>query len=160
MRQNHDRSGVKGAVFRAGEYRTPCLRLSISWTIDKSKNARHCLFVGHVALDSNLPQDKALGTFARNRHSCHRSTHVDRGWSMTLNFMPLVILFGLALLLVGRTNDQQTQQTAMNMSICVLAIRSGFSNRRSGLQTNQLCATGFRAGRRPQYEIVDGPLGV
>ena len=45
----------------------------------------------------------------------------------------------------------------MNMSICVLAIRSGFSNRRSGLQTNQLCATGFRGGRRPQYEIVDGP---
>ena len=79
---------------------------------------------------------------------------------MTLNFMPLVILFGLALLLVGRTNDQQTQQTAMNMSICVLAIRSGFSNRRSGLQTNQLCATGFRGGRRPQYEIVDRPLGV
>ena len=79
---------------------------------------------------------------------------------MTLNFMPLVILFGLALLLVGRTNDQQTQQTAMNMSICVLAIRSGFSNRRSGLQTNQLCATGFRGGRRTQYEIVDGPLGV
>jgi hypothetical protein len=102
--------------------------------------------------DSNLSQDKALRTFARNRPSCHRSTHVDRGWSMTLNFMPLVILFGLALLLVGRTNDQQTQQTAMNMSICVLAIRSGFSNRRSGLQTNQLCATGFRGGRRPQYE--------
>ena len=65
---------------------------------------------------------------------------------MTLNFMPLVILFGLALLLVGRTNDQQTQQTAMNMSVCVLAIRSGFSNRRSGLQTNQLCATAFRGG--------------
>ena len=76
--------------------------------------------------DSNLPKDKALGTFARNRHSCHRSTHVDRGWSMTLNFMPLVILFGLALLLVGRTNDQQTQQTAMNMSICVLAIHPAF----------------------------------
>ena len=75
---------------------------------------------------------------------------------MILNFMPLVILFGLALLLVGRTNDQQTQQTAMNISICVLAIRSGFSNRRSGLQTNQLCATGFRGGRRTQYEIVDG----
>jgi hypothetical protein len=65
---------------------------------------------------------------------------------MTLNFMPLVILFGLALLLVGRTNDQQTQQTAMNMGISVLAIRSGFSNRRSGLQTNQLCSTGFRGG--------------
>ena len=32
---------------------------------------------------------------------------------MTFNFMPLVILFGLALLLVGRTNDQQTQQTAL-----------------------------------------------
>ena len=119
-----------------------------------------CLSVMSRCSDSNLPQDKALGTFARNRHSCHRSTHVDRGWSMTLNFMPLVILFGLALLLVGRTNDQQTQQTAMNISICVLAIRSGFSNRRSGLQTNQLCATGFRGGRRPQYEIVDGPLGV
>jgi hypothetical protein len=41
---------------------------------------------------------------------------------MTLNLMPLVILFGLALLLVVRTNDQQTQQNAMNMSICVLAI--------------------------------------
>ena len=38
-RQNRDRSGVKGAVFRAGESRTPCLRLSISWTINKSKNA-------------------------------------------------------------------------------------------------------------------------
>ena len=81
-----------------------------------------CLSVMSRCSDSNLPQDKALGTFARNRHSCHRSTHVDRGWSMTFNFMPLVILFGLALLLVGRTNDQQTQQTAMNMSICVLAI--------------------------------------
>ena len=159
-RQNRDRSGVKGAVFRAGESRTPCLRLSISRTINKSKNARRCLLsVMSRCSDSNLPQDKALGTFARNRHSCHRSTHVDRGWSMTLNFMPLVILFGLALLLVGRTNDQQTQQTAMNMSICILAIRSGFSNRRSGLQTNQLCV-GFRDGRRPQYEIVDGPLGV
>ena len=30
--------------------RTPCLRLSISWTINKSKDARRCLFVGHVAL--------------------------------------------------------------------------------------------------------------
>ena len=30
--------------------RTPCLRLSISWTISKSKDARRCLFVGHVAL--------------------------------------------------------------------------------------------------------------
>src|SRR6476646_8104869 len=41
---------VNGAVFRAGESRTPCLRLSISWTINKSKDARRCLFVGHVAL--------------------------------------------------------------------------------------------------------------
>ena len=41
---------------------------------------------------------------------------------MALNFVPLVIVFGLALLLVGRSSDQQTQQTAMNMSICVLAI--------------------------------------
>jgi hypothetical protein len=71
---------------------------------------------------------------------------VDRGWSMTLNFMPLVILFGLALLLVGRTNDQQTQQAAMNMSICVLAILSGFSNRRSGLQANQLARWVFEVG--------------
>ena len=61
---------------------------------------------------------------------------------MTLNLMPLAILFGLALVLVGRTNDQQTQQNAMNMSICVLAIRSGFSNRRSGFQTN--LSTGCR----------------
>ena len=30
--------------------RTLCPRLSISWTINKNKNARHCLFVGHVAL--------------------------------------------------------------------------------------------------------------
>jgi hypothetical protein len=140
-RQNRDRSGVKGAVFRAGEPRTPCFTLINQ--LDGMLGVV-CLSVMSRCSDSNLPKDKALGTFARNRHSCHRSTHVDRGWSMTLNFMPLVILFGLALLLVGRTNDQQTQQTAMNMSICVLAIRSGFSNRRSGLQTNQLCATGFR----------------
>ena len=79
---------------------------------------------------------------------------------MTLNFRPLVILFGLALLLVGRTNDQQTQQTAMNMSICVLVTRSGFWNSPIRPSTNQLCATGFRGGRRPQYEIVDGPLGL
>ena len=122
-------------------------RLVYAYTINKSKDASVvCLSVMSRRSDSNLPQDKALGTFARNRHSCHRSTHVDRGWSMTLNFMPLVILFGLALLLVGRTNDQQTQQTAMNISICVLAIRSGFSNRRSGLQTNQFCATAFEVG--------------
>jgi hypothetical protein len=145
-RQNRDRSGVKGAVFGAGE--TPGRLVYAYQSAGRSTKARMlgvvCLSVMSRCSDSDLPQDKALGTFARNRHSCHRSTHVDRGWSMTLNFMPLVILFGLALLLVGRTNDQQTQQTAMNMSICVLAIRSGFSNRRSGLQTNQLCATGFR----------------
>jgi hypothetical protein len=61
---------------------------------------------------------------------------------MTLNFTPLVILFGLALVLVGRTDDQQTQQTAMNVSMCLLAIRSGSSDRRSGLQTSQLYETG------------------
>src|ERR1700730_7637184 len=49
-RQNRDRSKVNGAVFRAGGSRTPCLRLSISWTINKSKDARRCPFVGHVAL--------------------------------------------------------------------------------------------------------------
>ena len=121
--RNRDRSGVKGAVFRAGE--TPGYFVHVCQSAGRSTKTRMlgvaCLSAMSRCSDSDLPQDKALGTFARNRHSCHRSTHVDRGWSMTFNFMPLVILFGLALLLVGRTNDQQTQQTAMNMSICVLA---------------------------------------
>jgi hypothetical protein len=60
----------------------------------------------------------------------------------TLNAM-LVILFGLTLLLVGRTNDQQTQQAATNESICVLAIRSGLSTRGSGVQLSQVYATGL-----------------
>ena len=50
-----------------------------NYTINKSKDASVvCLSVMFARSDSNLPQDKALGTFARNRHSCHRSTHVDR----------------------------------------------------------------------------------
>jgi hypothetical protein len=81
-------------------------------------------------------------TFLGDRHFLSQITYVDRGWSMALNVTPLVILFGLVLVLVGRTDDQQPQQTAMNVSMCVLAIRSGSSNRRSGLQTNQLCETG------------------
>jgi hypothetical protein len=69
--------------------------------------------------------------------------HVDGGWSMTLKITPLVTLFGLALLLIGQTSDLQTQRTTMNAAMCVLAIRSGLSTRRSGLQSNQLCATSF-----------------
>jgi hypothetical protein len=62
---------------------------------------------------------------------------------MTLQITPLVTLFGLALLLVGQTSDPQTQQTTMNVAMCVLAIRSGLSTRRFGLQSNQLFATSF-----------------
>jgi hypothetical protein len=61
---------------------------------------------------------------------------------MTLQITPLVTLFGLALLLVGQTSDPQTQQTTMNVAMCVLAIRSGLSTRRFGLQS-QLFATSF-----------------
>jgi hypothetical protein len=62
---------------------------------------------------------------------------------MNFNATPIVILFGLALALVDRTSDQQTQQTAMNAAMCALAIRSGLSARRSGLQFGQLGATGL-----------------
>src|SRR5262249_33034186 len=69
-------------------------RLLISWTINKNKKPRRCLFVGHVALQRLriYPQDKALGTFVGSRHFLSQITHVDRGWSMTLNLMPLAIL--------------------------------------------------------------------
>ena len=75
---------------------------------------------------------------------------------MTLNLMPLVILFGLGLLLVGRTNDQQTQQNAMNMSICVLAIRGFQIADQAFLQTTPVRRI-VEAGRRPQHEIVTPP---
>ena len=142
---DRDRSGVKGAVSRAGE--TPGRFVHVCQSAGRSTKTRMlglaCLSAMSRCTNSDLPQDKALGIFARNRHSCHRSTHVDRGWSMTLNFMPLVILFGLALLLVGRTNDQQTQQTAMNMSICVLAIRSGFFKSSIGPSDKPTLRDGF-----------------
>ena len=75
---------------------------------------------------------------------------------MTLNLMPLVILFGLGLLLVGRTNDQQTQPNAMNMSICVLAIRGFQIADQAFLQTTPVRRI-VEAGRRPQHEIVAPP---
>jgi hypothetical protein len=70
---------------------------------------------------------------------------------MTLKITPLVVaLFGLALLLVGRTSDLQTQRTTMNAAMCVLAIRAGLSTRRSGLQSNQLRATSFELRRKAE----------
>ena len=51
---------------------------------------------------------------------------------MKLSSTSLVISFGFVLLLIGRTSDQQTQQSAMNAAMCALAIRSGLSTRRSG----------------------------
>ena len=67
---------------------------------------------------------------------------------MTLQITPLVTLFGLALLLVGQTSEPQTQQTTMNVAMCVLAIGSGLSIRRSGLQSTQLCATSLELQRK------------
>jgi hypothetical protein len=68
---------------------------------------------------------------------------------MTLKITPLVtLLFGFALLLVGQMSDLQTQQTTMNVAMCVLAIRSGLSTRRYGLQSNQLCATSLKLQRK------------
>jgi hypothetical protein len=64
---------------------------------------------------------------------------------MTLNLMPLVILFGLALLLAGRTNDQQTQQKRYEHEH-MRSGDSGFSTRRSGLPTNQPCSADCRGG--------------
>jgi hypothetical protein len=69
---------------------------------------------------------------------------------MTLKITPLVSLVGLALFLVGQTSDLQTQQTAMNVGMCLLAIRSGLSTRRSGLKSNQLCATSFELRRKAE----------
>jgi hypothetical protein len=69
---------------------------------------------------------------------------------MELNATPIVILFGLALALVGRTSDQQTQQTAINAAMCALAIRSGLSTGRSGLQLSQLGATGLEFRRKAE----------
>ena len=67
---------------------------------------------------------------------------------MTVNLVPLVNLFGLGLLLVGRTNDQQTQQNVMNMSICVLAIRGFQIADHAVLQTTPVRRI-VEAGRRP-----------
>jgi hypothetical protein len=47
-----------------------------------------------------------------------------------------MILFGLALAGVVRANDQQAQQAFVNVAICLLAVRSGSSTRRSDFQEN------------------------
>ena len=67
---------------------------------------------------------------------------------MTLKITPVVIPFGLALLLVGQISDPQTQQTTMNVAMCVLAIGSGLAIRRSGLQSTHLCATSLELQRK------------
>jgi hypothetical protein len=85
---------------------------------------------------------------------------------MTLNSTARVILFGLALVLVGRTDDQQSQQTAMNVAMCALAIRSGLLTRQSGLQLSQLGATGLEfqrkaeAGRVPSDDVPHHKLSI
>jgi hypothetical protein len=69
---------------------------------------------------------------------------------MKLSSTSLIILFGFVLLLIGQTSDQQTQQSAMNAAMCALAIRSGLSTRRSGIQLSQLCATGLEFERKAE----------
>jgi hypothetical protein len=66
------------------------------------------------------------------------SCNVDRGWSMKLSSSLAITLFALAIALVARANDQQTQQAAMNAAVCLLSIRAGASSdRRSDLQAHQ-----------------------
>jgi hypothetical protein len=61
--------------------------------------------------------------------------------------LPLVA-FGLALTAVGKTNDQQAQQTFVNAAIGALAIRAGSSpNRRTDLQLHY-GALATHGGRR------------
>jgi hypothetical protein len=69
---------------------------------------------------------------------------------MTLEITPFVTLFSLALLLVGQTSDLQTHRSTLNVAMCVLAIRSGVSTRRYGLQSDQLCATSFELRRKAE----------
>jgi hypothetical protein len=54
-----------------------------------------------------------------------------------------MILFGLALAGVVRANDQQAQQAFVNVAICLLAVRSGSSTRRSDLQGNHTSIVAF-----------------
>ena len=79
---------------------------------------------------------------------------------MKPNSTPIVILFIVALALVGQTSDQQTQQTAMNAAMCALAIRSGLSARRSGLQFGQLGATGLKFQRKAEAARSVSPCAV
>ena len=57
-----------------------------------------------------------------------------------MNFGSLlsIVLFALAFIGVAQANDQQLQQTCMNAGVCLLAVRSGSSGRRSDLQAHQL----------------------
>ena len=129
-RQNRDRSGVDGSVFRVRETpgylvysRAPCQ----SAGDDQQKTRR----LGVVRLSAmSRWSDFEFTSIQSARNLCPQSSFLSqitsRGQGMVHDFEPdaTVILFGLVLLLVGRTNDQQTQPNAesMNMSICVLAI--------------------------------------
>jgi len=56
---------------------------------------------------------------------------------MKLSSLLLIVSFALIVAVVVRSNDQQTQQVAMNAAVCLLAIRAGSSSaRRSDLQVH------------------------
>jgi hypothetical protein len=56
---------------------------------------------------------------------------------MKLSSLLLIVSFALTVAVVVRSNDQQTQQVAMNAAVCLLAIRAGSSSaRRSDLQVH------------------------
>jgi hypothetical protein len=57
---------------------------------------------------------------------------------MNLGSILSIVLFALAFIGVVKANDQQLQQTCMNAGVCLLAVSSGSSGRRSDLQAHQL----------------------
>jgi hypothetical protein len=80
---------------------------------------------------------------------------------MKLSSLLLITLFALAVALVARANDQQTQQAAMNAAVCLLAIRAGLSSsRRSDLQAHHkplvVRGSGAPACRADQTDSLRG----
>ena len=79
------------------------------------------------------------GTFRPCPHSICYEHLMDRGWSMNLSSAFLVLLFALAIAGLAHASNQQAQQSCVNATICLLAIRSGLSpGRRSDLQAHYI----------------------
>jgi len=82
-----------------------------------------------------IPKGETQEPFGRVIILVVTSTLMDRGWSMNLSSAFLVLLFALAIAGLAHASNQQAQQSCVNATICLLAIRSGLSpGRRSDLQ--------------------------